>query len=158
MSIAVLIFSGPLLTSVFRGCLLSKMLQMSISSFGAGSGGSQKETLTTERVSMGGEFLYPKWHLMDLCGMLDDEMENWYKGWHFLWQAEQFTLGRRKKIVRACVCVCLIFLFCNGTVFTKPKWDLEQHRLSCATSAQSVWWSSVGPAYPCSPNMEVSCP
>jgi len=55
------------------------MLQMSISSFGAGSGGSQKETLTTERVSMGGEFLYPKWHLMDLCGMLDDEMENWYK-------------------------------------------------------------------------------
>lgn len=28
---------------------------------------------------MGGEFLYPKWHLMDLCGMLDDEMENWYK-------------------------------------------------------------------------------
>lgn len=80
MSIAVLIFSGPLLTSVFRGCLLSKMLQMSISSFGAGSGGSQKETLTTKRVSMGGEFLYLKWHLMDLCGMLDDEMENWYKG------------------------------------------------------------------------------
>lgn len=52
---------------------------MSISSFGAGSGGSQKETQTTKRVSMGDEFLYPKWHLMDLCGTLDDKMENLYK-------------------------------------------------------------------------------